>query len=176
VLALTEQHNLRPEDVERIDVGLSKTVYDMHGTLPWDNKFRALLSAPYVTGVVLHDRRCWLEQFEPRRFKDPALDGFIRDRIHVAIGESVMGTGAMVAIRMKDGRVVTDRRAFPRGDAADFLTREEIVAKVRDSAEGLLAPGDTERAIEMLVGLADLPRVGDLCAVLSRGSRVAVAA
>jgi 2-methylcitrate dehydratase PrpD len=129
-----------------------------------------------VTGVVLHDRRCWLEQFEPGRFRDPALDRFIRDRIHVAIDESVKGTGAMVAIRMKDGRVVSDRRAYPRGDAADFLTREEILAKFRGSAEGLLAPADTERAIEMLVGLADLPRVADLCAVLSRATRVAAAA
>ena len=55
----------------------------MHGSLPWDNKFRALLSTPYVTGVVLHDRRCWFEQFEPGRIADPALDAFIRERIRV---------------------------------------------------------------------------------------------
>jgi aconitate decarboxylase len=176
VLALTEQHDLRPSEVERIDVGLSKTVYDMHGTLPWDNKFRALLSTPYVTGVVLHDRRCWLEQFEPSRFGDPSLDAFIRERIHVAIDESVKGTGAMVRVKTKDGRVLEDRRAFPRGDAADFLSRDEIIAKFRDSAEGLLSPGDTERSIDMLVGLADLPRVSDLCAMLSRPLRVAAAA
>lgn len=168
VFALVEECDLRPEDVERITVGLSKTVYDMHGTLPWTDKFRALLSAPYVTAVVLHDRRCWFEQFQPSRIGEPALDAFIRQRVRVEIDETVEGTGAVVTVRTTDGRTLTDRRVFPRGDAADPLTREEIVTKFRESAEGLLEPNDTERAIEMLVGLAELPRVADLCATLSR--------
>jgi 2-methylcitrate dehydratase PrpD len=168
MLALVEQHELRPEDVARIEVGLSKTVHDMHGSLPWDNKFRALLSTPYVTGVVLHDRRCWFQQFEPGRIADPGLDRFIRERIWVGADETVEGTGAVVTIHTTDGRTLADRRAYPRGDAADPLTREEIVTKFRDCADGLLEPAATERAIEMLVGLADLPRVRELCAVLSR--------
>jgi 2-methylcitrate dehydratase PrpD len=168
MLALVEEHDLRPDDVERVEVGLSKTVYDMHGSLPWDNKFRALLSTPYVTGVVLHDRHCWFEQFEPARIADAALDGFIRERIRVGADDTVEGTGAVVTVHTKDGRTLGDRRAHPRGDAADPLTREEIVTKFRDSADGLLEPGAAERAIEMLVGLADLPRVRDLCAILSR--------
>jgi 2-methylcitrate dehydratase PrpD len=140
----------------------------MHGTLPWDNKFRALLSTPYVTGVVLHDRRCWFEQFVPERIGDPQLDAFIKSRIKVAIDESVVGTGAVVTVRTTDGRTLTDRRAYPRGDTADPLTRDEIVTKFRESAQGLLGPAETERAIAMLIGLADLPRVTDLCATLSR--------
>jgi 2-methylcitrate dehydratase PrpD len=168
VLALVETHDLRPEEVERIEIGLSKTVYDMHGTLPWDNKFRALLSTPYVTGVVLHDRRCWFEQFRPERIGDPALDSFIRERVRVGIDDTIEGTGALVTIDLRDGRSLTDRRDHPRGDAADPLTRAEIVTKFRDSADGLLEPDATEHAIEMLVDLADLRRVGDLCSILSR--------
>jgi 2-methylcitrate dehydratase PrpD len=176
VLALTESNNLLPGEVERIDVGLSKTVYDMHGTLPWDNKFRALLSTPYVTGVVLHDRKCWLDQFEPARIGDRSLNGFIRQRIHVAIDDSVQGTGAVVTVQTIDGRRLTDRRVHPRGDMADPLTRDEIIQKFHEAAEGLLDPRDTERAVQMLVGLADLPRVADLCQTLSRTLRVADAA
>jgi 2-methylcitrate dehydratase PrpD len=167
MLTLIERHDLRPEDVERIEVGLSKTVYDMHGSLPWDNKFRALLSTPYVTGVVLHDRRCWFEQFRPERIADSALDAFIRERIRVGIDDEVEGTGAVVTVRTTGGGTLTDRRAHPRGDAADPLTREEIVAKFRESADGLLAPAAAERAIDMIVDLPDLREVGDLCAALS---------
>lgn len=170
VFALVDEHDLRPEDVEQIEVGLSKTVYDMHGTLPWNDKFRALLSTPYVTGVVLHDRRCWFEQFRPERIGDPVLDTFIRQRIRVGIDDTIEGTGAVVTVRTTGGRTLTDRRDYPRGDTADPLTREEIVTKFRESADGLLEPDDTERAIEMLVGLADLPRVADLCATLSRAA------
>lgn len=176
MLALIEANDLRPADVTRIDVGLSKTVYDMHGTLPWDNKFHALLSTPYVTGVVLFDRKCWLDQFAPERIADTELDSFIRERIHVAADDSVEGTGAVVTITTGDGRTLSDRRAYPRGDMADPLSREEIVEKFRGSASGLLDRDDTERALDMLIGLADLAKVSDLCATLSRGKRVAAAA
>jgi aconitate decarboxylase len=168
MLALIEQHDLWPEDVERVEVGLSKTVYDMHGTLPWDNKFRALLSTPYVTGVVLHDRRCWFEQFRPERITDPALDAFIKERIRVGIDETVEGTGAIVTVRTSGGRTLVERRRHPRGDAADPLTREEILTKFRESADGLLEPDATERALEMIVSLSDLRQIRDLCGVLAR--------
>ena len=68
--------------IASVRVGLSKTVYDMHGTLAWNDKFKALLSTPYVTSIVLHDQRCWLEQFAPRRYQDPAVDAFARERVH----------------------------------------------------------------------------------------------
>lgn len=172
MLALAEAHDLKPEAVERVEIGLSKTVYDMHGTLPWDNKFRALLSTPYVAGVVLHDRRCWFEQFSPERRGDVALDAFIRERIAVSIDPSIEGTGALVTVRMRAGQTFADRRAHPRGDASDPLTRAEIVDKFRQSAEGLLAPEQTEEALSMLIGLADLPSVTPLCAALSRPTRL----
>lgn len=167
MFALIEAHDLTPETVEHIEVGLSKTVFDMHGTLPWDNRFRALLSTPYVTGVVLHDRACWFEQFGPERIADPALGDYIRARIRVGIDPAVKGTGAAVTIRTRDGRTLADRRDHPRGDAADRLTRAEIVDKFRRSAIGLLSHDNTERAIDMLVGIDDLPDMADLCAVLS---------
>jgi 2-methylcitrate dehydratase PrpD len=173
MFALIDEHDLRPEQVERIDVGLSRTVYDMHGTLPWDNKFRALLSTPYVTGVVLHDRKCWFEQFRPERLSDAALNAFIRERIDVAVDEKVEGTGAAVTVRTKDGRVLSDRRKHPRGDAADPLSREEIAGKFRESAEGLLPAANVERAIEMIVGIAEVSNVADLLALLARPSRAA---
>jgi 2-methylcitrate dehydratase PrpD len=173
IFALIDEHDLRPDQVERVDVGLSKTVYDMHGTLPWDNKFRALLSTPYVTGVVLHDRKCWFEQFVPERLKDPALDGFIRERIAVSMDETVEGTGAAVTVRTKDSRVLTERRIHPRGDAADPLSRAEIVGKFRQAADGLLPTANVERAIEMIVGIADVPNVADLLTLLARPARAA---
>ena len=142
----------------------------MHGTLPWDNKFRALLSTPYVTGVVLHDRKCWLDQFRPERIADAELDTFIRERIQVATDDSVEGTGARGDDRTGDGRTLSDRRAYPRGDMADPLSRKEIVEKFRESAGRTARPDDTERAIDMLVGLADLAKVADLCATLSAAS------
>jgi 2-methylcitrate dehydratase PrpD len=166
LLALIEAHGLKPENVARVRVGLSKTVYDMHGTLAWDDKFKALLSTPYVTAIVLHDRRCWLEQFEPGRYEDSAVGAFARERVAVEIDPGVEGTGAVVEIRTVGGAVHTDRRAAPKGDPADPLTRAEIEGKLRTAAAGFLSAGAVERIIALVGGLEDVGDVRELLAAL----------
>lgn len=173
LFALIDAHDVRPDEIEKVEVGLSKTVYDMHGTLPWDNRFRALLSTPYVTGVVLNDRKCWFEQFTPDRISDPDLDAFIRNRVTVEIDGAVEGTGAAVTIRTKDGRALEDRRAHPRGDAADPLTREQIVEKFRQSAEGLIAAEAAEEAIALLERIEDIDDMSRLTRLLGETRQAA---
>jgi len=162
LLVLIEAHDLRADDVVRVRIGLSESVYRMHGTLGWEDKFRALLSTRYVGAVVLHDRRCWLDQFTSDRIQDPVVDRFARERIEVEQDPNTEGTAAVVEISMTDGTVLIDRRAVPRGDAADPLTRAQIQDKFRMASDGLLPPDAAERTIERLGHLERLEHVGDL--------------
>jgi 2-methylcitrate dehydratase PrpD len=166
LFALMRAHDLTPAHIASVKVGLSKTVYDMHGTLPWTDKFKALLSTPYVTAIVLHDRRCWLEQFEPKRYQDPTVGAFARERVKVEIDPQVQGTGAAVEIRTTDGRVHTDRRAAPRGDPSDPLTRAEIDDKLRTAAAGLLSADAVKRISAMITDLENLRDVRELAAAV----------
>jgi 2-methylcitrate dehydratase PrpD len=171
LLALIKAHELKPAQIAGVRVGLSKTVYDMHGTLPWNDKFRALLSTPYVTAIVLHDRRCWLEQFEPARYRDPAVDAFARERVKVEIDPEVQGTGAAIEIRTVDGAVHTDRRAAPKGDPSDPLTRAEIEDKLRTAAAGFLSTEAVKRIIALVGNLERLGNVRELLAAVRAPAR-----
>ena len=166
LFALISAHDLTPARIASVRVGLSKTVYDMHGTLPWDDKFKALLSTPYVTSIVLHDRRCWLEQFEPKRYQDPAVDAFARERVKVELDPRVEGTAAAVEIRTVDGQVHGDRRAAPKGDPADPLSRAQIEEKLRVAASGLLSADVVKRIGAMVTDLENLRDVRELAAAL----------
>src|SRR6267143_1703991 len=166
LFALIKAHDLRPARIASVRVGLSKTVYDMHGTLAWNDKFKALLSTPYVTAVVLHDRRCWLDQFESARFRDPAVDAFARERVKVEIDPRVEATGAVIEIRTVDGAVHTDRRAAPKGDPSDPLTRAEIEDKLCTASAGFLPADAVERIIDLVGSLERLGNVRELLAVL----------
>jgi 2-methylcitrate dehydratase PrpD len=166
LFALIAAHDLKPSRIASVRVGLSKTVYDMHGTLAWNDKFKALLSTPYVTAIVLHDRRCWLDQFEPGRFKDPAVDAFAREKVKVEIDPRVDGTGAVVEIRTVDGGVHTDRRAAPKGDPFDPLSRAEIEDKLRTAAAGFLRDDAVKRIIAIVGELEHLGNVRELLAAL----------
>jgi 2-methylcitrate dehydratase PrpD len=166
LLALIQKHDLRPDSVAEIRVGLSKAVYDMHGTLPWNDKFKALLSAPYVMSIMLHDRRCWLEQFEPKRYQDPAVDKFTRERVKVVMDASLQGTAAFVEVRTTSGATLLDRRECAKGDPDDRLTRAEIEEKLRTAATGLLPPAQTDRIITLINQLENVADVRDLTNVL----------
>jgi 2-methylcitrate dehydratase PrpD len=166
LLALMRAHDLTPQRVASIRVGLSKTVYDMHGTLPWNDKFKALLSTPYVTAIVLHDRRCWLDQFEPQRYQDAAVGAFARERVKVEIDPQVEGTGAAVEVRTTDGKTYGDRRAAPKGDPSDPLTRAEIEEKLRTAAAGHLSADAVKRIIALVGELEKLPDVRELTSAL----------
>ena len=166
LLALMRAHDLTPARIASVRVGLSKTVYDMHGTLPWDDKFKALLSTPYVTAIVLHDQRCWLEQFERERYQDPVVGAFARERVKVEIDPRVEGTGAAVDVRTVDGQVHSDRRAAPKGDPTDPLTRAEIEEKLRTASAAFLPREAVERIISMVSGLEQIRDVRELLAAV----------
>ena len=159
---------LRPDNVAGIRVGLSKAVYDMHGTLPWSDRFKALLSAPYIMSIILHDRRCWLEQFEPKRFQDPGVDKFIRERVQVVMDPTLQGTAAVVEVHTNSAQTFTDRRTCAKGDPDDPLSRAEIQDKLRTAALGLLTREKVERIVTLLDRLEDIADVRELTAALRR--------
>lgn len=166
LFALINAHDIRPENVAEVRIGLSKEVYDMHGTLGWDDKFKALLSAPYLTAIVLHDRRCWLDQFEPARFQDPVVGAFARERVKIRIDPGIEGTAAVVEIKTNDGATCVDRRVLAKGEPGDPLTRAEIQGKLRTAAAGFLADEAVGRIIALVDGLERLDDARDLLAAV----------
>ena len=145
--------------VTRARVGLSRTVYDMHGTLPWDDRFHALLSAPFVTAVILADGVCGLDQFTPERLKDGEVDRFAREQVEVFADDTVQGTGAVVDLELADGRRVSDRRAVPHGDEQDPLSMDDVRSKFRAAADGILPDDQADRALRRLERIDEEPRV-----------------
>jgi 2-methylcitrate dehydratase PrpD len=159
LLHLVETAGARAATVTRARVGLSRTVYDMHGTLPWDDRFHALLSAPYVTAVILADAACGLDQFTPERLKDSELDRYTRENVEVVMDESVQGTGAVVELELADGRVLSDRRAVPHGDEQDPLTLADVKAKFLAAAADVLPGDQAAAALGRLEQIDELPGI-----------------
>jgi 2-methylcitrate dehydratase PrpD len=135
----------------------------MHGEVPWANRFRARLSVPYVTAVVLSDGRCWLSQFTPERVAEPAVNAFIADRVTVRADPELVDGTATIEIESTAGDVVRRHVDTPHGDPGDPLSDAEIEAKFRAAAEPQLTAEATERVIA-LVG--ELESVEDMSAVL----------
>ncbi len=166
LFAILQAHQLGPADVAGVRIRLSDTVYRMHGELPWDTRFRALLSTRYVAAVVVHDARCWLDQFRLERIADPILDEFARTRVDVGVDDDLPTNGALVSVTSTDGAVFSERRDVPRGDAADPLTRSEIMNKLHEAGAGVLPDETRARLASRLERLEELDDVRTLTAEL----------
>jgi 2-methylcitrate dehydratase PrpD len=112
-----------------------------------------------VTSVILHDAACGLAQFTDERIADEKVTSFARDQVVVSLDGTVEGTGAAVRVQLADGRELNQARAVPHGDATDPLSIDDVTAKMRTAAQGVLDESDANAALERLLDIENLDRV-----------------
>lgn len=166
LLALIEEHDLRPEQIELVRIFLPSHAFKLHGPMGWDRKFTAMLSARFITSVVLHDRRCWVDQFEADRREDPAVDAFARDRVEIKEDSSLGGSATVTEVVLTDGSMLRDARSYPKGDPEDPFTIDDTIDKFRDAARGRLPSAQVEQLIPQLLALDEVDDVAPLISAL----------
>jgi len=164
---LIEQHRIEPERVKKLRIGLSRTVFDLHGGLArYKGKFDALISAHYTAAVILHDRELTLAQFEPARYDDPALRQAAAEQVEIRGDPTLTGVEAVVEIESHDGSRLSARCQHPRGSAENPLSRAQIEQKFRTYAPARLADAEVEAVIAAVDRLEDLGSVRGLMDLL----------
>ncbi len=129
-----------------------------------DGKF----SAEYCAAAALLDGQVGIDTFTDARRFAPDLESLL-GKIRVEPEGPESGAVRMVA-RMGDGATITAECIAFRGSAANPMSREERVVKVRDCFNRLLSAADTERVIGMLENLEDLAEMGELMAILGKAA------
>src|SRR3954470_432474 len=153
---LVEKNDLKPSQVKKIAVKMSKVAVDMHGIFPrYKGKFDALLSTHYAAAVILHDRELTLAQFEPARYDDPKLRKFAAEQVDVAIDPALTGVQAIVDVQTSDGKTLSMRCDHPRGSAENPLTRAQIEANFRTYAKARLPASNIDAVINAVTRLEE---------------------
>ena len=169
---LLEKNDLRPGQVKRLRIALSKSIFDLHGMFPtYAAKFQAMLSAHYIAAVVLHDRELWLDQFEPERYDDPELRRFAAEQVELRPDPQLTGAQAVVEAELEDGSVASATCLVPKGSPENPLTRGEIESKLRKCARGRLSDGKAEEVIAALSKLEEVQSVRSLMELLAAPQR-----
>lgn len=153
LLDLVVTNNLQPEHITEVRVDVSDVAYQLHGAVDWSDRFRARLSVHYVTGAVICDRRCWLDQFSSARVADPDLGAFIRNHVSVTHDPSLPEGTVRVTITTRDGEVYQDRRVVAKGEPRDPLTREEIKEKFFAASRSRLDDAAAQAVVDLVSGL-----------------------
>jgi 2-methylcitrate dehydratase PrpD len=171
LMKLIEVNDIKPDGLAEVRIGISPTAYKMHGTRPWEDRFLARLSAPYVTGVVIHDRRCWLEQFTPERVQDPKVNAFIHERVKVQPDSKLEDGTSTIDVVTTAGAEFHEHTTVAKGEPQNPLSHDEIVDKFRAASAGRLTTASAQQVIDLITNLESVQSMQDIVDNLRAGEK-----
>ena len=144
-LDLLREHDLRPEQVERVHIrSLARAADILADPSKYDprSKETADHSLPYVIACAIAERQVTPLQFTPAKIMDPTIRAQLRKVVVVADPEieAVFPElqRVVVTIRTADGRELSRRIDYPRGDPRNPLTDADLEEKFDALAEPVL--------------------------------------
>jgi len=181
MLELVQKHDLRPEQVARIDSWTHSRRLEHTNRPDPQSCLDAKFSVQYTLARALKDRTVKLEHFEGDNWKDPATRALL-PKIHVATYTTEQFPadnhfGAEVKVTLTDGRVVSTKTDQALGRSVDKpLPPEMLKAKFDNCAARALSADNVARlyaAIQDFENAKDVREVAALAAGRGGPKRVA---
>jgi 2-methylcitrate dehydratase len=123
-------------------------------------------SMGFCVACALLDGDVTRASFSDAKIKDPAVLGLL-DRTRIIETDECnagypKGIPNKLIITLSDGRRLSKKVDYPRGHAGNPMTDDEVVAKFRALAEGVVSSSTAERIIERCMKLDGLGDVAEL--------------
>lgn len=177
MIELAGRHDLKPEQVERITLETTPQAMAIACYPEARDSHKARFSLPYSMAVALIDRRAGIAQYTDERVNRDDVQALMK-RVTVVVPDDLkhhMGqwgekginwAESRLAVRLKDGRVLTEARSYAKGWSENPATWDDLAGKFCECADGILSPGQRDETMAMIRGLDRLDRVRDLMAAL----------
>ena len=174
--AIDAMLQLRPQidvdQVEEIHIGSFEAAVSIIGSEPekWRPTSRETAdhSMGYCTAVALIDGDVTRESFADARLKDPQVLGLLGKTKIVEEPELnpgyPKGIPNHITVTMSGPKKVDKRVDFPRGHAENPMTDEEVLAKFRKLADGVVTGVTAEQIIDKAMRLDELTDLSELFA------------
>lgn len=171
LLDLVRTHDLRPEQIARIDVGTNSHVPNAlihtRPTTALEGKFS--LQFQMAIGVI--DRAAGLAQFVDAKVTDPRTRALMeRVSVHVDPEIEALGYNEMrmtVDITLKDGRRLDGRADAAKGHPRKPMSRADLTEKFMDCAALVMPADQAATALAHVWDIQMIDRVADLVPMLA---------
>ena len=170
---LLKTHHLRPEDIARVDIGMSPMTYTH---CAWEYKAQGVTAAQmnlfYGIAVIGFDGMAFVAQYAENRLSDPKILDFIK-RIHARIDPEIEAMGpayrhaARVRVTTQDGRSFDYEILNRRGSPENPLSVDEVIYKFRNVVESCLSGSDIDRVIKLVDQLDQSENTTELFKILA---------
>lgn len=170
VLSLRQTRNLRPDDVEYLELEVPPVRSDLSRPRPTsglDGKF----SFEYCAAVALSDGRVGIDSFTDSTRFSPRVEAALRKvrlRVNPDIPTELSRTWAAARARTRDGREYGETCRSYRGSIANPMDRSDRLAKFGECARRVLSADEIDRTVALVERLDDLEDVGELMGLVAR--------
>lgn len=173
VLDLVHEHDLKPEQVERVNIrSLARAADILADPTKYDprSKETADHSLPYVIAAALVDRQVTPLQFAPEKINDPLIRAQLR-KVEVTADPEIEKLfpalqRVVVSIRTIAGAEFTKQLDYPKGDPRNPLSDNEIEQKFEALADGVLSKPAQHRVKTAIWNLEKVESVSKLMEAL----------
>jgi len=171
ILSLIEEHDIKPDKVDRIECGVS---YTTPLSLIHPNPKTGLegqFSMGFCVCVALVDRKVGLEQFRDEKVNDPRVQGLMK-KFHLYIRpdltgvESSASNACTLTVRMQNGEEYTKSVDNNRGSARNPLSKVDQMGKFKDCTKGILSEGQTDRCLNLIERMESLKKIRELADII----------
>jgi 2-methylcitrate dehydratase PrpD len=171
-LALVQEHDVHPEDVERVVVGTNSNVPNALIYSRPTTGLEAKFSMPFCMTMAVLRRRAGLREFTDEEVRRPDVQAFL-PRCTLVVDPELEAMGyqhvrSRVRIELSDGRVLQGEAEWARGYPTNPLDREALLAKFLDCAHGTMEEKEARKVFEAVRDLPSAARAADRLAPLWR--------
>jgi 2-methylcitrate dehydratase PrpD len=173
ILDLVRQHDLRADDIERIDVGTNSNVpnaliYPMPKTA-LEGKF----SIPFCMAIAVVERKAGIAQFEDRKVRDKKVIELMK-RVNLYVDDELEKLGydqvrSRIRIALKKGRTIEGRYDVARGHPEKPMSWAELGDKFRDCAALVLPDRNAEDVVNLTARVEEMKSLTPLIRALTGG-------
>jgi len=172
VFDLKAHHKIDVDQIDKIEVGMTRYTYDKLAYLEPKTGLEAKFSMPFTVAWTLVHPHVSLDTFTDAAVKQPQVLNLVRrttNYIHDEIERKwKLGSRPVhVRLRMKDGTTLERQVDISKGNPEVALTPDELHHKFEDCARFALSPENTRAALQGLRNIASLKSIRELTAVLA---------
>jgi 2-methylcitrate dehydratase PrpD len=172
MLSLIKQHDIRPNQVERVKVGTNQNMPNALIHHRPTTELQAKFSMEFCMAILLLERRAGLPEFTDEIVNRPDVQAMIQ-KVDFGVHPEAEAAGydkmtTIIEITLANGQRISGRADFGKGSPANPMSYEEVAGKFRECAAFSRWPPDkAERVIDMVRRLEDLSTVKGLTTLLS---------
>jgi 2-methylcitrate dehydratase PrpD len=172
MLELAEGNEIRAEEVEAIISWGSYTTPQVLIHSRPRTGLEGKFSLEFCLALAFLEKKVELPQFTDEKVQNPKVQEVMqkvsfRIRPDLQNIESSGNHSATLEIRMKDGRIFSNRKDEAKGSPGNPLTPDEIREKYRSCVRGLQSAALAEETIQAVADLENLPEISRLINLLS---------